>query len=288
MRDLQTEADRKSEQIIFCRILQEFPAIRIIGEEQSSGTPPDCEDTSITGPSSDVMFQVPENLGELDLADISIFVDPLDGTSEFVKGRLHCVSVIIGIAYKTKALAGVIYRPFVSQEFPHAYMYGIVGVGAFLDGVKMVPSSHRNHPIKLTTTLSKSNRIIERVYELLQPCEEAKDGGAGWKCWLVATGTVDCYQYPRPGTKRWDVLAGDAIMRALGGACTDACGRNIEYSVSNDYTNTWGILLSMNKQWHYAKLVPACHRALHEAICDPDFKQWPQGIVIPPIETSSL
>ena len=288
MRDIQTEADRRAEQIIFCRILREFPAIRIIGEEQSSGTPPDCEDTSISGPASDIGYNVPESLGELDLGDISIFVDPLDGTSEFVKGRLHCVSVIIGIAYKAKAFAGVIYRPFISPEHPHTYMYGVVGVGAFLDGRKMEPIMNRNNPLKLTTTLSKSNRIIERVYELLQPCQEAKDGGAGWKCWLAATGAVECYQYPRPGTKRWDVLAGDAILRALGGACTDAVGRDIDYSVSNDYTNSWGILLSLNRLWHYTKLVPACHRALNEAVNDPNFTQWPHGLNIPPIDTSSL
>jgi 3'(2'), 5'-bisphosphate nucleotidase len=288
MRDIQTEADRQAEQIIFCRILREFPGIRIIGEEQSSGTPPDCEDTSISGSTPGEDFQVPKNLGEIDIADISIFVDPLDGTSEFVKGRLHCVSVIIGIAYKSKALAGVIYRPFTTPEYPHTCMYGIIGTGAFLDGRKMEATPSGGRPRKLTTTLSKSNRIIERVYELLQPCEEAKDGGAGWKCWIVATGSVDCYQYPRPGTKRWDVLAGDAIIRALGGACTDACGRDITYTVSSDYTNTWGILLSLDKKWHYERVVPASHRALVEAANDPDFTQWPNGLIIPPIETSSL
>lgn len=289
MTDIQTEADRQSEQIIFCRLLRDFPALRIIGEEQSSGTPPDCEDMTGLSEGGVDGFNVPDNLGKLDLADISVFVDPLDGTSEFVKGRLHCVSVIIGIAYKSKALAGVIYRPFTSPEYPNTCMYGIAGVGAFLDGRKMnsmeIPKRDR---LKITTTLSKSNRIIERVYELLQPCDEAKDGGAGWKCWIVATGIVDCYQYPRPGTKRWDVLAGDAIIRALGGACTDACGRSMDYSINQDYTNTWGILVSLDKQWHYAKLVPSSHRALVEASQDPSFTQWPHGLSIPPLETSSL
>jgi len=295
MKDLQTEADRQSESIIFSTILKQFPGIKIVGEEETSGFNMDDDRSEVLGsPNGSLAVSsptggLPSDMGEIEEAHVKIFVDPLDGTSEFVRGRLHCVSVIIGIAYKGKAFAGVIYRPFPSAEYPDECMYGVVGFGAFIDQQKIDPTViKRNEPRRLTTTLSKSNRVIERVFELLQPCVNAKDGGAGWKSWLVINGQVDCYQYPRPGTKRWDILAADAIVTALGGVCTDACGRRIEYDIREDYTNVWGVLLCRDKEWHFSKVVPACHRALTEAANDPEYKQWPHGLAIPPIEISSL
>jgi 3'-phosphoadenosine 5'-phosphosulfate (PAPS) 3'-phosphatase len=83
-------------------------------------------------------------------------------------------------------------------------------------------------------------------------------------------------------------LAADAILSAIGGVCTDACGRPIDYTVQEDYTNNWGILLSRDNEYHYSKLVIAAHEALIEAADDPNYTQWPHGLLIPSIEKSSL
>ena len=68
--------------------------------------------------------------------DICIWVDPLDGTAEFVDGLLNHVTVLIGIAVSGKAQAGIIHQPFFGFETkdPSQWgrtIWGYVGMGAF-------------------------------------------------------------------------------------------------------------------------------------------------------------
>lgn len=291
MADTQTEADRQSERVIFSVIRRTYPDIRIIGEEQSSSSfesdddsaepfSPRCASNMANHAWSEVNGSMHAQMSEL-----SIFVDPLDGTSEFINNRLHCVSVLIGIAKNGRRLAGVIARPFPDDVVcPHELMYGIVGAGVFIDGKRMDTPQARasNHPIRVTTTLRRSNKVTDRFFELV-PCEIIKEGGAGWKLWLVATGKAECYQYARPGTKKWDVLAGDAILSALGGVVTDACGRQLSYT-PDSLGNDWGIMASLDKELHFKKFVPASHRALVEAAADTTLTHWPAGLQIPSLK----
>ena len=62
------------------------------------------------------------------LGDITIFVDPLDGTREFVEGRVWNVQVLIGIAVRGEATAGAVGLPFASgsSESDAAVVYGMV------------------------------------------------------------------------------------------------------------------------------------------------------------------
>jgi hypothetical protein len=55
---------------------------------------------------------------EVDLEDLALFVDPLDGTREFVEGRLDNVACLIGIAKRGRPIAGVIGLPFPSGSGP--------------------------------------------------------------------------------------------------------------------------------------------------------------------------
>ena len=42
----------------------------------------------------------------------SIWIDPLDGTSEFVQGHLSSVTVLIGLTIDGIPKAGVVHHPF--------------------------------------------------------------------------------------------------------------------------------------------------------------------------------
>jgi 3'-phosphoadenosine 5'-phosphosulfate (PAPS) 3'-phosphatase len=55
-------------------------------------------------------FTVPAN-------DIVIFIDPVDGTREFVEGRLDAVQNLIGISIRGRAVAGIVGLPFFSEGF---------------------------------------------------------------------------------------------------------------------------------------------------------------------------
>jgi 3'-phosphoadenosine 5'-phosphosulfate (PAPS) 3'-phosphatase len=77
--------------------------------------------------------------------DLTVWVDPLDGTASFVKKEFDAVTTLIGIAYRGQALAGIISRPFpdcykkvtaASNNNNDGFdrrcmMVGVVGKGAF-------------------------------------------------------------------------------------------------------------------------------------------------------------
>jgi fructose-1,6-bisphosphatase/inositol monophosphatase family enzyme len=291
MRDIQTEADRQSEEIIIACIAHYFPNIKIIGEEGSVIVPADEVSSAAFLPINQLTETIlPKSIPSalsVDVADLVVFVDPMDGTSDFVHGHLDCVSVLIGVACRGRPLIGVIHRPF-PDEAGECY-YGGPTVGVFKDGVAMENFTTAPPPAIITTTKSKHHRVVDRVFQIISESVLRKDGGAGWKCWLVADKVAHAYQYARPGTKRWDILAGDAIISGLGGVVTDACGRKIDYAAQNVgnedpsdiWNNSWGIIASAQPEWHFATLVPACRQALIEAATDPEFKQWPHGLTIP-------
>ena len=74
-----------------------------------------------------------------------MFVDPLDGTREFVEGRLGAVQTLIGVSVRGCAVAGAIGVPFFGGSGPAAtdetdpdpaaeeervhVVYGLVGAG---------------------------------------------------------------------------------------------------------------------------------------------------------------
>ena len=47
------------------------------------------------------------------LKEVTIYIDPMDGTREFVEERLHNVQCLIGITYKGQPVGGVIGLPFI-------------------------------------------------------------------------------------------------------------------------------------------------------------------------------
>jgi len=53
---------------------------------------------------------------KIPMDELTIFVDPLDGTREFVEGRIENVACLIGIARNKKALGGIIGLPFPERS----------------------------------------------------------------------------------------------------------------------------------------------------------------------------
>merc|ERR1712038_1408960 len=50
------------------------------------------------------------------LCDVTLYIDPMDGTREFVEHRLHNVQCLIGICYNGMPVGGVVGLPFLSEE----------------------------------------------------------------------------------------------------------------------------------------------------------------------------
>ena len=65
----------------------------------------------------------PPHLREARLEELTVWVDPLDGTKEYTEGLLDHVTILIGIAVGDDAVAGVIHQPYYN------YKAGADGVG---------------------------------------------------------------------------------------------------------------------------------------------------------------
>eukprot|EP00957_Ditylum_brightwellii_P138963 10591682-Ditylum_brightwellii.AAC.1 len=80
------------------------------------------------------------------MSDVTIFVDPLDGTREFVEGRLENCQVLVGIAIGGEAVAGAIGIPFPAGDdsTEPTIVYGLADVGT---GVMGAPLTRGPYPL---------------------------------------------------------------------------------------------------------------------------------------------
>ena len=136
-----TEADVKAQDAIVRGLRTKFgEKIRIVGEEDSEESFEESESYSQTQEIIDLEkslenYELVEEtilrgfaLESDDISkkhqdftvpakDIVVFIDPVDGTREFVEGRLDAVQNLIGIAIRGRAVAGVVGLPFFSHSF---------------------------------------------------------------------------------------------------------------------------------------------------------------------------
>ena len=70
-------------------------------------------------------------------------------------------------------------------------------------------------------------------------------GGAGYKTWLVLTGKVDAYIHVT-AIKTWDLCAGHALLKSVGGDITDKDGKPLVYSAETPKFKN-GLIASLDK-----------------------------------------
>ena len=86
--------------------------MRIVGEETTKFDEPiDLPDAVNNLYTEDIFNKAPNNTQirtQYEIEDLCVWVDPLDGTLDFVKGDFDNVTTLIGVSYKKEALMGVI------------------------------------------------------------------------------------------------------------------------------------------------------------------------------------
>jgi len=264
--DYQTEADRLVQRIIVANVSNKFPQCRIVGEEQLDEDLKKDQTLLIDQYDRDVLnMAIPESFKDLKESDLTIWVDPLDGTTEFVKGLLEHVTVLIGISCNGRSVAGVIHQPFHGYgidsvntggketlgeiaKLEGRTMWGLVGAGCFGIEPKCAPGDR----FIITTTASHSNANVEESIANLKPDKVLKVGGAGYKALLVLEGRADAFVFTSNGCKRWDTGAPEALLRAAGGQLTDSLGNQIDYTYGSegDYHNTLGVIATLKAEIH--------------------------------------
>lgn len=214
-RDPVTEADRLASRVIVAGLQREFPDDMVISEEEPIGP----------------LALVPDRVW---------YVDPLDGTQEFIK-RNGEFAVMIGLAVDGRPSLGVVFRPVTAELFS-----GIVGQEAWLEtkGTKgLLRVSNETDPsrLRLATSRSHRHRLTERLRRRLGISEEYRVGSVGVKVGMLVTRQVDIYLEPSSMTKAWDSCAPEAILRAAGGQMTDLTGTPLRYT-PRDVRNRQGLV----------------------------------------------
>nr|XP_057927766.1 3'(2'),5'-bisphosphate nucleotidase 1 [Doryrhamphus excisus] len=255
--DLQTLADRLAQKSICASLSRHFPKVTIIGEEDLS--PEEVtEDLIENGHAEEILKKMcPAEYSSVKEEELVVWVDPLDGTKEYTEGLLDNVTVLIGIAYAGRAIAGVINQPFYNYQLgPGAQlgrtMWGILGLGAFGFQLQEGPDDKRI----VTTTRSHSNKIVTECVNAMEPDEVIRVGGAGNKIIQLIEGKASAYVFASPGTKKWDTCAPEVILQCVGGKLTDMHNNAYCYDAKVKHLNSAGVLATLRNHDYYISRVP--------------------------------
>ena len=160
------------------------------------------------------------------------YIDPIDGTKDFIAGRAG-FAVMIGLAVRAQPVLGVVYQPVGDNLFRADGAEGwFVGPGA--PPRRLAVSDVREAGgIRLVASASHRTPAIDAVKNALGIADELNIGSVGLKLGLIALAERDLYVNPSPKSKLWDVCAPEAILRAAGGILTDAHGAPVRYDVED-------------------------------------------------------
>lgn len=198
--------------------------------------------------------------------DAVVWIDPLDGTSDFVKGNLTAVTVLIGVSIQGKSRLGVVHKPFSDADQSKSQTYfgsGEHGVFTIYYDKDMssdqllsreikylTPFDHEAVPaddytVKVGASLSHFSPTLKEVIEKVAPLDIVRLGGAGNKCLAITAAMTDSYLHPNPGLKYWDLCANESLIKGMGGYSTNIYGERLTYPLDGN-RNIRGLILARN------------------------------------------
>ena len=217
------------------------------------------------------MTQAGAYFERFNVKDAVVWIDPLDGTSDFVKGNLPAVTVLIGLSINGSSRIGVVHSPFSEADTSKGQtLFGTIEQGLFrvdYDESNTDIAAYRNRPITylepfnhqavaaddhkfvVAASLSHFSAQMKEIIETIHPVEIKRIGGAGNKCANVALGTVDTYMHPSPGLKFWDLCASEILVKAMGGIATNLKEERLTYHLGAN-VNLAGLILSRSPSHH--------------------------------------
>lgn len=193
-----TDVDRRSEKMIVEMIRKHFPHHAIIAEEGSAS------ETN---------------------SEYTWFIDPLDGTTNFIQNLPH-FSVSIALQKNGKIIAGVVFNPVLNEMFSAAE-----GEGAYLNDQAIRVDKDANFsravlatgfPHRFKTYLPQ---YVLAFQEIMLNCSGVRRwGSAALDLAYTACGRYHCFW--ELGLSSWDVAAGALIVEEAGGIVTDFWGEH--------------------------------------------------------------
>lgn len=192
--DYVTAFDRQSETAILEVLAREAPGVAVLAEERG-------------GTRAGTMWAV----------------DPLDGTTNFMRG-FPVVAVSVGLLDAGVPVAGVVIAPFLNLEFTASQGRGASLNGEALPTLRPLDPSvavvATGFPFRDRARMPRYRPLMEGA--LLRFEDLRRAGAAALDLAWTAAGTFDGYF--ELNLKPWDVAAGAALVREVGGRVTDWAG----------------------------------------------------------------
>lgn len=225
-----------------------FPTINIICEEGHTDLNIESDWLVTEFDYEFLKHKCPDELLDVEDIEMVVWVDPLDGTSEYTQGFLEHVTVMIGVAVKNLAIAGVMHQPYYkcADGKLGRTIWGLKGLGT--GGYK--PNLPPSNEFVIATTRLHSNAVVQAALDALAPTKVLKVGGAGYKVLLLLEGKAHAYVFASTGCKKWDTCAPEAILEAQGGVLTDIFGNHYTYDLQAEYLNKRGVLATSTRAFH--------------------------------------
>ncbi len=196
-----TEADRQSNEIICRSLLEKYPDIPIISEENKMEP-----------------YHIRKDY------QMCWMVDPLDGTKEFIH-RNGDFTVNIALIREGEPVLGVVYQPVHGDLY-----YADKETGAFstkngvTSALKTTPFSIHEKGLKVVASRSHLNEeTAQFIQKLTEPALVTR--GSSLKFLLLASGEADIYPRLAP-TSEWDTAAAQCILTVAGGVVINAADGN--------------------------------------------------------------
>lgn len=211
-KDIVTDADLASQQVIRDIVLGAYPDHLFLGEED------------LPAQSS----QDSERKQRADADQYRWVVDPLDGTINYVH-NLRSFSVSVALEKAGEVLVGVVFDPVVDECFRAA-----VGEGAFLNGERFRTSDRESMldalvAVSFSANAERGSVEFRRLIEVVLACQSIRRlGSAALNMCYVASGRLDGYF--AASVNQWDIAAGVLILREAGGVLSAMDGGPFDLS----------------------------------------------------------
>jgi len=160
-------------------------------------------------------------------ASVQWYIDPLDGTTNFIHGLPH-FAVSIAAWRNGKPLLAVVHDPMRNETFEAQN-----GNGAFLNRRRLrVGAQKRGSQALFASGLPPYRRdqldvFQKRMDVCMRECDGYRRGGsAALDLAYIAAGRLDSYW--EGGLKSWDIAAGVLLVQEAGGLVTDFEGRSVD------------------------------------------------------------
>ncbi|MGN1357126.1 MAG: inositol monophosphatase family protein [Succinivibrionaceae bacterium] len=228
--DLVSNVDRECEQAIREFILNKYPTHGFLGEEGGI--------IKARKAAEDDAKKVKRRVRP-DNNEYLWIVDPIDGTTNFVRGIPH-VAVSIALKINGRTELGVVYDPIRDEMFK-----ALRGQGCELNDHRLrVAEAPRLDGTIIATSFPHRKRHLVPYYtdvllRVFNDCADIRRAGtASLDLAYVAAGRLDGYF--EMGLNSWDFAAGELMVREAGGMVTDFDG-------DNKYTESGNIICGNSK-----------------------------------------